>query len=278
MTGLRNILMLVLFLLSQQVHAQRTVFWQDSSFTEEYFSTKRFFFRGSPHLHNYSNSNLNGDFSYAKGRWVLGVNLEIGMDFPLGKQQFVSAAFGHGVFQNSFKFEVQNLNIDGWTDTYGDITSFNFVNFWTLGSEYSKHWTFKDRYMFSLSAGVLLRLFLHNLDRNVGIPMGVHLENEDGQFFGISEGRFDARLTSPVSINPTLQAKYSVVNKKETTIGIGLIAAIPLFKVVTGTMTIFPEYPEKASYDFSYRGGFIGLSLTFSNIPRAPNVKVNFGE
>lgn len=272
-------IVIAFIVMSIPVFAQRTVFWKDSTFTEEYFSNKRFFFRGSPNLHNYHNTNLNGDFSYVKGRWVLGVNLEIGMDFPLGKQQFISAAFGHGVFQHSFNFEVQNLNINGWGNTYGNITSFNFVNFWTLGSEYSKYWTFSNRSMFSISAGLMFRLFLHNLNRGVDLPMRVHLQNEDGQFFGISEGNFDARLTSPVSVNPTLQAKYSLVNKKETTIGIGLITAIPLFNVITGTMTVFPEYPEKASYDFNYRGGFIGLSLTISNIPKPPgkNVRVNFG-
>jgi hypothetical protein len=94
----------------------------------------------------------------------------------------------------------------------------------------------------------------------------IALQNEDETTFGTaSYFFFDGQLRSTVTFNPTSGIRYEYMDKFRNSWGIAFIAVIPFAKILSGTTTVFPEYDDlRSSFDFNYRGGYGGITLSYS--------------
>lgn len=230
------------------------------------FLKHRFSLAAYGNLHNMRISNVSPRLNSASSPLAFGFNFSVGYHYFLTKNHGLSIQVGHGRFQNSFQFEMHDIQITGIPSSVNEFNrpAYEPVSHVKLSYLYRK--PISERFSLTAAAGICMKSYLFFSDKNIGIDAVMAQQDEHENVIGQinyfnSDGRFNSRL----QFSPLLEVGIDWKDKFNNYWGIQLEAIIPILPIYEGTTTIFPDYQEhRSSFDFQFYGGSIGLGMSYT--------------
>lgn len=236
------------------------------SITSDHFSKHRFSIHGNTFLHTIKTYNVSEKLDKVSSPPALGYNFSLGYQYFFSHKQGINFQLGHGNFQKSYYFAMDQINYEGLGSSidYYSRPNIEYVSHGKIGYMYV--FSPNNSFQFGLSGGFFFRNywmygFLTLTDYGV-----IALQNENEEVIGSTRFfDFEADIHGMTHVNPYVECRFEYHDKHKNVFGIQLEAVIPFRNIYSGEVLIFPDVPAYTSrFDLRYRGGSIGLGLYFA--------------